>query len=87
MSIINEKKYIRTIEPTDEEKEKIQRKLINLRKEQSLSYEDFLKSIFDELGIPKESIPPIKTALSASNIEKFDRDKTISFIQRIKDFY
>jgi putative ATP-dependent helicase len=87
LSIINEKKYIRTIEPTDEEKEKIQRKLINLRKEQSLSYEDFLKSIFDELGIPKESIPPIKTALSASNIEKFDRDKTISFIQRIKDFY
>ena len=87
LSIINEKKYIRTIEPTDEEKEKIQRKLINLRKEQSLSYEDFLKSIFDELGIPKESIPPIKTALSASNIEKFDRDKTISFIQTIKDFY
>ena len=87
LSIINEKKYIRTIEPTDEEKEKIQRKLINLRKEQSLSYEDFLKSIFNELGIPKESIPPIKTALSASNIEKFDKEKTISFVKANKDFY
>lgn len=87
LSIINERKYIRTIEPTEEEKEKIQEKIIDFEKEHSLSYEDFLNVIFDELKIAKESRKRIKNALKDSNIEKFDRDKTISFIQKIKDFY
>ena len=87
LSIINEKKYIRTVEPTEEEKEKIQSNLIQFKKESSLSYEDFLNRIFNDLNISKESRKHIKNALKDSNIEKFDRDKTISFIQKIKDFY
>lgn len=87
LSIINKKKYIRTVEPTEEEKEKIQSNLIQFKKESSLSYEDFLNRIFNDLNISKESRKHIKNALKDSNIEKFDRDKTISFIQKIKDFY
>ena len=61
--------------------------MIQFKKESSLSYEDFLNRIFNDLNISKESRKHIKNALKDSNIEKFDRDKTISFIQKIKDFY
>ena len=87
LSIINEKKYIKTIEPTEEEKEKIQKKLIGFKKEQNLSYEDFLSTIFNELNIPEESRKSIEKALNTSNIEKFDKEKTKAFIEANKIFY
>ena len=87
LSIINEKKYIKTIEPTEEEKEKIQKKLIGFKKEQNLSYEDFLSTIFDELNISEESRKSIEKALNTSNIEKFDKEKTKAFIEVNKIFY
>ena len=87
LSIINKKKYIRTVEPTEEEKEKIQSNLIQFKNESNLSYEDFLNRIFNDLDIPEESRKHIKNALKDSRIEKFDKEKTISFIQKIKDFY
>ena len=87
LSIINEKKYIRTIEPTDKEKEKIQKKLIEFKNEQSLSHEDFLKSIFDTLKIAEKSRESIKEALISTNIEKFDKEKTIEFIKTNKRFF
>ena len=85
--IINDKKYIKTVEPTEEEKEKIQKKLIGFKKEQSLSYEDFLSTIFDELNISEESRKSIEKALNTSNIEKFDKEKTKAFIEVNKIFY
>lgn len=87
LSIINKKKYIRTVEPTEEEKEKIQSNLIQFKNESSLSYEDFLNRIFNDLNISEESRKHIKNALKDSSIEKFDKEKTISFIRNIKDFY
>ena len=87
LSIINDKKYIKTVEPTEEEKEKIQKKLIGFKKEQSLSYEDFLSTIFDELNISEESRKSIEKALNTSNIEKFDKEKTKAFIEVNKIFY
>ena len=87
LSIINDKKYIKTVEPTEEEKEKIQKKLIGFKKEQSLSYEDFLSTIFDELNISEESRKSIEKALNTSNIEKFDKEKTKAFIEANKIFY
>ena len=87
LSIINEKKYIKTIEPTEEEKEKIQKKLIGFKKEQNLSYEDFLSTIFNELNIPEKSRKSIEKALNTSNIEKFDKEKTKAFIEANKIFY
>lgn len=87
LSIINDKKYIKTVEPTEEEKEKIQSNLIQFKNESSLSYEDFLNRIFNDLNISEESRKHIKNALKDSSIEKFDKEKTISFIRNIKDFY
>ncbi|WP_454960186.1 DEAD/DEAH box helicase [Capnocytophaga leadbetteri] len=87
LSIINEKKYIKTVEPTEREKEKIQKKLIDFKKEQNLSYEDFLSTIFNELNIPEKSRKSIEKALNTSNIEKFDKEKTKAFIEANKIFY
>ena len=87
LSIINEKKYIKTVEPTEREKEKIQKKLIDFKKEQNLSYEDFLSTIFNELNIPEKSRKSIEKALNTSNIEKFDKEKTKAFIEVNKIFY
>ena len=87
LSIINDKKYIRTVEPTEEEKEKIQSNLIQFKNKPSLSYEDFLNGIFNDLNIPEESRKLIKNILKDSKIERFDREKTISFIKANKDFY
>ena len=87
LSIINDKKYIRTVEPTEEEKEKIQSNLIQFKNEPSLSYEDFLNGIFNDLNIPEESRKLIKNILKDSKIERFDREKTISFVKANKDFY
>ena len=87
LSIINDKKYIRTVEPTEEEKEKIQNNLIQFKNKPSLSYEDFLNGIFNDLNIPEESRKLIKNILKDSKIERFDREKTISFVKANKDFY
>lgn len=87
LSIINDKKYIRTVEPTEEEKEKIQSNLIQFKNKPSLSYEDFLNGIFNDLNIPEESRKLIKNILKDSKIERFDREKTISFVKANKDFY
>lgn len=87
LSIINEKKYIKTVEPTEREKEKIQKKLIDFKKEQNLSYEDFLSTIFNELNIPEKSRKSIEKALNTSSIEKFDKEKTKAFIEANKIFY
>jgi len=75
LSIINDKKYIRTVEPTEEEKEKIQSNLIQFKNKPSLSYEDFLNGIFNDLNIPEESRKLIKNILKDSKIERFDREK------------
>ena len=87
LSIINKEKYIRTFEPTKEEKKKIQSNLIKLKNEPVLSYEDFLNTIFNELEIPEESRKRIKNVLNTSNIEEFDKKKTKEFIKANKDFY
>ena len=87
LSIINKEKYIRTFEPTKEEKKKIQSNLIKLKNEPLLSYEDFLNTIFNELKIPEESRKRMKNVLKTSNIEKFDKKKTEEFIKANKDFY
>ncbi len=88
LKIINERKYIKTIEPTESEKTEIKSKLLGFLKKPQISYSDFLNEIFDKLNIlEEEKKENIKLALANSSIEKFDEEKTIQFINSIKDFY
>ncbi|MGE6394963.1 DEAD/DEAH box helicase [Chryseobacterium scophthalmum] len=88
LKIINEQKYIKTIEPTESEKTEIKSKLLGFLKKPQISYIDFLNEIFDKLNIfEEEKKENIKLALANSSVEKFDEEKTIQFINSIKDFY
>ena len=86
LKVINEQKYIKTIEPTEEEIKEIKNKLIGFLKKPQISYEDFLLKIFEDLKIiDEEKRTKIKEAISTSSIEKFDEEKTLQFINNIKD--
>ncbi|MCW3161350.1 DEAD/DEAH box helicase [Chryseobacterium oryctis] len=88
LKIINEQKYIKTIEPTETEKNEIKSKLIGFLKKPQISYSEFLNGIFEKLNIfEDEKKDKIKDALANASIEKFDEETTTQFINTIKDFY
>jgi superfamily I DNA and RNA helicase len=87
LKIINEKRYIKTIEPTDREKKEIQSKVLKFNKINSLSYDDFLNEIFEELKIDTQFREKFITALLTTDIERFDKEKTVKFIKANKEFY
>lgn len=88
LKIINEKRYIKATEPTKEERAQISDRLITIKKSGNQSYKDFLNDIFEEMKIAnKTGRKYIEEALSKTEIERFDREKTIDFITRVKEFY
>jgi len=84
---INKNRAIETIEPTDEEKEEIKNTLVKLQKDGNISYKDFLEQIFVELKIEKKHREKFEMALLQTDIEKFNKEKTVKFINANKEFY
>ncbi|MGB5988612.1 MAG: ATP-binding domain-containing protein [Marinifilaceae bacterium] len=84
---ININKYIKTIEPSIEEKEIIKNKLIGVKEKTNVSYKEFLAVIFEELDIPVSSRSRLEKALMQADILKFDEIKTKKFIEANKEFY
>ncbi|WP_316819459.1 DEAD/DEAH box helicase [Pedobacter gandavensis] len=87
LKTINETKTIVTTEPTIEEQNEIKNKLVSFRTNPQISYKEFLIEIFDNLDIDSTKRQKIEDALVNANIEKFDEERTIEFINSIKDFY
>lgn len=87
LNIINEKKCIQSIEPTDEEKEQIKSTIIKVKEEPNISYDDFLTQIFNELKIDSKCRKKLKEQIVNVIEEKFERDATIEFIEVNKKFY
>lgn len=87
LKIINKNRYIKTIEPTEAEKRAIKSKVLKFNKNKNISYDDFLNEIFDELGIDKSIRLKLSNAILDTGIERFDKPKTIKFIQANKEFY
>ena len=87
LDIINKHNYIETTEPTEEEIGEIQRTIIKFREELSISYEQFLAAIFQELDIyDLERRKKFEQALKSVVFDRFDRDKTKQFIQTTMDY-
>ncbi|MFZ2968720.1 MAG: ATP-binding domain-containing protein [Sulfuricurvum sp.] len=84
---INQYKCIKTIEPTNEEKEKIKSTIVKVRDESNISYDDFLTYIFNDLQIDSKCRKKLKEQIVDVIEEKFDRDATIEFIEANKKFY
>lgn len=87
---INSKKCIKTVEPTEEEKEQIRNTIIRVKEEMNMSFDEFLIHIFNDLKIPskdrKKLAKFINIELEGEAIEyKFDKDKIKNFIKGIQN--
>ncbi|MBN2825909.1 MAG: ATP-binding domain-containing protein, partial [Campylobacterales bacterium] len=86
LKIINEKKCIKTIEPTAIEKEQIKSTIIKVQEELNISYDDFLNKIFDELDIKKPCRRKLKNGLLDFEIEQFNKEQTLHYINQNKQY-
>jgi len=86
LNIINEKKCIRTIEPTNNEKKEIEKTIIQLKEEQNISYKDFLIQIFNDLKIDSKCRKKLEKMISDMLNNSFDKDVIINFIEDNKKY-
>jgi len=88
LQIINKNYYIQTTEPSEREKKVIENKLTKfIQRNTTISYNDFIHKIFDDLEIENKSREKLITALLSTDFDKFDRTKTIKFIKTNIEFY
>lgn len=87
LKTINKERKIITKEPTEKEKEEINNTLVRLENKRNISYKEFLTELFDELKIGYEFRKKLEKAITQTDIEQFDKDQTIRFINANKEFY
>lgn len=87
LKTINKERKIITKEPTETEKEEINNTLVRLENKRNISYKEFLTELFDELKIGYEFRKKLEKAITQTDIEQFDKDQTIRFINANKEFY
>jgi len=86
LDIINSNKCIQTEEPTEEEKETIRQTVIKMKEEKNISYDEFLNKIFDDLKIPQNCRKKLKKGLIDFEIEEFNEEQTIHYIEQNRKF-
>jgi len=86
LKIINEKRCIQTIEPTQKEKDTIRQTVIKMKEEQTISYDEFLNKIFADLGIPQKCRKKLKNGLIDFEIEEFNEEQTRHYIEQNRKF-
>ncbi|MFL1705879.1 DEAD/DEAH box helicase [Campylobacter sp. MOP7] len=89
LEIINNEKRIKTVEPTEEEKEQIRKTIIKVKEEMNMSFDELLINIFNELKIDSKDRKKLTRHINIefeneSNERKFDKDKIKEFIKKIK---
>lgn len=87
LDIINKERYIKATEPTLKEKEDIRNTIIKVTKEKNISYKEFLNALFDELKIAKRHRNKFEKALIQAEVQEFNREKTMRFIEANREFY
>lgn len=87
LNYINEHRSIITSIPKPDEIQEIERTILDIQVEQSESYQDFLESIFKELGIiSKQKQEAITKMLTNTNFDKFDTERVKQFINSNLEF-
>lgn len=88
LQMINSKSYIETKIPTSDERKEIEQTLLKYQDDINMSYKDFLESIFEEIKINDiKTKERLEEALLQTSFDKFDREKTMAFINANKSFY
>lgn len=87
LKVINEKNYIKTVEPTEKEQSEIKNQLVSFLMKPKISYKEFLNELFELEKIDLEKRQIFEEALLKSRIERFDEESTREFIKANKYFY
>lgn len=88
LHMINSQSYIETKIPTSDERKEIEQTLLKYQDDINMSYKDFLESIFEEIKISDvKTKERLEEALLQTSFDKFDREKTMAFINANKSFY
>ncbi len=87
LEYINKENHIKTIEPSEEEKIRIQQNLLRIKEEKNISYYDFLTEIFNDLKIDSKCRKKLEEPINNAIDDKFNKDLIIKFINANKEFY
>ncbi len=88
IAYINEYNCVRTHIPTEEQQHNINQQILELKSEQTESYQDILDDIFAELKVTDEKKQAlIIKALDTTKIDKFDKDLVRKFVETNLAFY
>ena len=87
LEYINRENHIKTIEPSEEEKIRIQQNLLRIKEEKNISYYDFLTEIFNDLKIDSKCRKKLEEPINNAIDDKFNKDLIIKFINANKEFY
>ncbi|NWK15663.1 ATP-binding domain-containing protein [Vibrio parahaemolyticus] len=87
LDIINKQDVIKTKEPTREEKERIQKRIVKVKSQSNVSFYDFINDIFTRENIEKKYWKKFIQSLPESYKDDFDEDGIIEFINDNKKYY
>lgn len=87
LETINKKDYIKTIEPSKSEKEKIQKRIIKLKETSNISFYDFINRILKEQEIDRKYWRKFIQALPENYKNTFDEEGIVEFINDNKRYY
>ena len=87
LEYINRENHIKTIEPSEEEKIRIQQNLLRIKEKKNISYYDFLTEIFNDLKIDSKCRKKLEEPINNAIDDKFNKDLIIKFINANKEFY
>jgi len=87
LDIINESGCIKTSEPSSGEKQKIQKRIIQIKSKSNISFYDFINNILTEQNIEKKHWKKFIQSLPEGYKEDFDEDGIVDFININKKFY
>tara|TARA_R100000656_G_scaffold107507_1_gene79647 strand:- start:769 stop:1116 length:348 start_codon:yes stop_codon:yes gene_type:complete len=75
---INKNGRMRVRVPTAEERDKIRTRIQHIGK--NLSYDEFIDSVFDELGIPSKCRKPLYESTKSIIGDNFDRENALEIV-------
>lgn len=87
LEIINDFGFIKTKEPTDQEKSKIHNKIVKLKNDANVSFYDFINNILTNQNIERKFWKKFIGALPERYKEDFDEDSIIEFINDNRKYY
>lgn len=87
LKYINKHGFIKTVEPSDSEKDNIKKELLTFRDEINESYDVFIDKIFGELGISDiGKRTKLIAMMNSAGFDKFDKATTVKYIQSTIEF-